>query len=122
MGTGEFAIPSLEQLIARNFDILGVVTQPDRPSGRGKRLNPPPVKIFASEHDLSVYQPEKVRHRDFIRFFKKTSTNSHRSCRIRPISAQIRVSYPTLWMHQRPSVSTSEISRSCANSMGINQW
>ena len=71
MGTGEFAIPSLEQLIARNFDILGVVTQPDRPSGRGKRLNPPPVKIFASEHDLSVYQPEKVRHRDFIRFLKK---------------------------------------------------
>ena len=71
MGTGEFAIPSLEQLITGNFDILGVVTQPDRPSGRGKRLNPPPVKIFASELGLSIYQPDKVRHRDFIRVLKK---------------------------------------------------
>ena len=71
MGTSEFAIPSLEQLIAGNFDIVGVVTQPDKPSGRGKRLTPPPVKIIAAVHNLSVYQPAKVRHREFIRVLKK---------------------------------------------------
>lgn len=70
MGTSEFAIPSLEQLIAENFDIVGVVTQPDKPSGRGKRLTPPPVKIIAAAHNLPVYQPEKVRHREFIRVLK----------------------------------------------------
>lgn len=71
MGTSEFAIPSLEQLIAGNFEIVGVVTQPDRPSGRGKRLAPPPVKIIAAAHNLPIYQPEKVRRRDFIRVLKK---------------------------------------------------
>lgn len=71
MGTSEFAIPSLEQLIAENFDIVGVVTQPDKPSGRGKRLTPPPVKIIAGAHNLPVYQPAKVRHREFIRVLKK---------------------------------------------------
>lgn len=70
MGTSEFAIPSLEQLIARNFDIVGVVTQPDRPSGRGGRLTPPPVKVIATKHHLPVYQPEKVRHRDCVRALK----------------------------------------------------
>lgn len=71
MGTSEFAIPSLEQLIAENFDIVGVVTQPDKPSGRGKRLTPPPVKIIAAAHNLPVYQPAKVRHREFIRVLNK---------------------------------------------------
>ena len=71
MGTGEFAIPSLKQLIAGNFDIAGVVTQPDKPSGRGKRLNPPPVKIIAAGHNLPIHQPEKVRQREFIRVLKE---------------------------------------------------
>ncbi|MBI1924043.1 methionyl-tRNA formyltransferase [Candidatus Poribacteria bacterium] len=70
MGTSEFAIPSLEQLIARNFDLVGVVTQPDRPSGRGGHLTPPPVKVVAMKHHLPVYQPEKVRHRDCVRVLK----------------------------------------------------
>ena len=65
MGTSEFAVPALRELITRKFEIIGVVTQPDRPSGRGKRLSPPPVKVVATEHNLSVYQPEKVRKPDF---------------------------------------------------------
>ena len=66
MGTSEFAVPALRELIAHEFEPIGVVTQPDRPSGRGKRLNPPPVKIVATEHNLPVYQPEKVRKPDFM--------------------------------------------------------
>ncbi len=66
MGTSEFAVPALRELITHEFEIIGVVTQPDRPSGRGKRLNPPPVKIVATEHSLPVYQPEKVRKPDFM--------------------------------------------------------
>ena len=70
MGTSEFALPALTELITHKFEIIGVVTQPDRPSGRGKRLNPPPIKIVATEHNLPVYQPEKVRQPDFVRVIK----------------------------------------------------
>ncbi len=71
MGTSEFAVPSLEKLIAERFELIGVVTQPDRPSGRGKRLTPPPVKVVAATHNLPIYQPERVRHRDFVRVLKE---------------------------------------------------
>ena len=73
MGTSEFAVPALRELISHNFELIGVVTQPDRASGRGKRLNPPPVKIVATEHNLPIYQPERVRKPKFIGTLKRLS-------------------------------------------------
>ena len=71
MGTSEFAVPSLDKLIAAGFELVGVVTQPDRPSGRGKRLAPTPVKVSAAAHNLPIYQPERVRHRDSVRVLRE---------------------------------------------------
>lgn len=71
MGTSEFAVPALQELITHKFEIIGVVTQPDRPSGRGKRLRPPPVKVIAAEHQLPIYQPEKVREPNFVRILER---------------------------------------------------
>ena len=71
MGTSEFAVPSLEKLITEGFELIGVVTQPDRPSGRGKRLTPPPIKVVAAAHNLPIYQPERVRHRDSVRVLRE---------------------------------------------------
>ena len=71
MGTSEFAIPSLKELIAHHFDVIGVVTQPDRPSGRGKKLSPSPVKQIAIENDIQVFQPEKVRKPEFVETLKQ---------------------------------------------------
>ncbi len=71
MGTSEFAVPALTGLISNKFEIIGVVTQPDRPKGRGKRLTPSAVKRVATEHNLPVYQPEKVRQPDFINTLKQ---------------------------------------------------
>ena len=71
MGTSEFAIPALKALIAQNHEIIGVVTQPDRPSGRGKKLLPTPVRVIATDHNLQVYQPEKVRNADFVKTLKQ---------------------------------------------------
>ena len=71
MGTSEFAVPALRELITHKFEIIGVVTQPDRPSGRGKRLNAPPVKVVATEHNLPIYQPEKVREPSFLRILER---------------------------------------------------
>ena len=71
MGTSEFAVPALKTVIAHEFELIGIVTQPDRRSGRGKRLTPPPIKVVAEQHNLPVYQPEKVRQRDFIRTLER---------------------------------------------------
>ncbi|MBA2663710.1 MAG: methionyl-tRNA formyltransferase [Bradymonadaceae bacterium] len=61
MGTPDFAVPALQALIASRHEVVGVVTNPDRPSGRGKRLAPPPVKVVAEQAGLEVYQPERLR-------------------------------------------------------------
>jgi len=66
MGTPEFACPTLQKLIDRNENILAVITQPDRPKGRGQKLMPPPVKELALTHAIPVYQPIKVRDPEFI--------------------------------------------------------
>jgi methionyl-tRNA formyltransferase len=60
MGTPDFAVPTLNALIAHGHNVLAVVTQPDRPKGRGKRLTAPPVKKLALEHRIEVLQPEKA--------------------------------------------------------------
>ncbi len=61
MGTPDFAVPSLQKLIDCGHEIMAVVTQPDRPRGRGHHLQEPPVKILAQKHSLRVYQPVKIR-------------------------------------------------------------
>jgi methionyl-tRNA formyltransferase len=60
MGTPEFAVPSLEKLIETQ-EVVGVVTQPDRPAGRGKKLRPSPVKVAAEKAGIPVYQPKSLR-------------------------------------------------------------
>ncbi len=62
MGTPEFAVPSLEILLERGYEVVAVVTAPDRPAGRGKKLRPSPVKVAAEQHGLKVLQPEKLRN------------------------------------------------------------
>jgi len=60
MGTPQFAVPSLEEL-AKNFHVIGVVAQPDKPAGRGKKLTPPPTKVLAQKLGIPIYQPEKKK-------------------------------------------------------------
>jgi methionyl-tRNA formyltransferase len=66
MGTPEFACPTLKALIERGEQVVAVVTQPDRPKGRGQQTLAPPVKLLALEHGIPVLQPVKVRHPDAI--------------------------------------------------------
>ncbi|MBQ6564141.1 MAG: methionyl-tRNA formyltransferase [Clostridiales bacterium] len=61
MGTPDFAVPSLKALLESGYEVVGVFTQPDRPKGRGKKLMPSPVKQVALEHQIPVFQPEKIR-------------------------------------------------------------
>ena len=61
MGTPDFAVPTLEMLIAEGHKVSAVVTQPDKPKGRGKKSSMPPVKEVALKHDLLVLQPERIK-------------------------------------------------------------
>jgi len=61
MGTPQFAVPTLEGLLSSSHDVVAVVTQPDKPSGRGERVSAPPVKQIAQKHGIQVFQPDKLK-------------------------------------------------------------
>jgi methionyl-tRNA formyltransferase len=61
MGTPDFSVPVLRQIIQDGYDCIGVVTQPDRPVGRKKVLTPPPVKVEAEKLGIPVFQPERIK-------------------------------------------------------------
>lgn len=66
MGTPDFAVESLKILVENNYNIVGVITAPDRPAGRGRKLKKSAVKLYAEEQKLNVLQPEKLKNPDFI--------------------------------------------------------
>ena len=65
MGTPEFAVASLQKLLENDYNVVGVVTAPDKPAGRGKKLRESAVKKFAKQHDLPVFQPVKLKSEEF---------------------------------------------------------
>ncbi|MBU8907063.1 methionyl-tRNA formyltransferase [Desertibacillus haloalkaliphilus] len=62
MGTPDFSVPVLKRLIDEKYQVVGVVTQPDRPKGRKKVMTSPPVKVEAQQHEIPVFQPEKIKN------------------------------------------------------------
>jgi methionyl-tRNA formyltransferase len=64
LGTPKFAVPSLQALLDRSYEICAVFTQPDRPSGRGQKLLAGPVKTLAHARGIPVYQPDKIRNEE----------------------------------------------------------
>ena len=71
MGTPEYATYPLEKLLLEGHDVVGVYTQPDRQSGRGKQMNQPPVKVLAESKGLDVFQPKSLRERDSATILEK---------------------------------------------------
>ncbi|MDD2585543.1 MAG: methionyl-tRNA formyltransferase [Syntrophomonadaceae bacterium] len=67
MGTSEFAVPSLTKLINSGHNLIEIISQPDRPKGRGKKILPTPVKKVALDYNLPVYQPVKIKHPDAVK-------------------------------------------------------
>lgn len=71
MGTPDFAVETLEEIIKEGHEVVGVFTQPDKPKGRGKAMLFPPVKEAALKHDLKVYQPVKIREMQYVNLIKE---------------------------------------------------
>ena len=64
LGTPEFAVPALRVLLDHAYEVCAVFTQPDRPSGRGQKLRPSPVKVLAQSRGIPVFEPERIRNED----------------------------------------------------------
>ncbi|MFV0315286.1 MAG: methionyl-tRNA formyltransferase [Anaerotignum sp.] len=75
MGTPDFAVYSLKALLTQH-EVIGVVSQPDKPKGRGKKLVPTPVKEFALEQGLQVYQPEKAKDPEFVALLQELAPDA----------------------------------------------
>ena len=71
MGTPDFAVPCLEELIKAGHEIVGVFTQPDKPVGRKRVMTPPPVKVCAEKNGITVYQPDSVRTEESLSLMKE---------------------------------------------------
>ncbi len=70
MGTPLAAVSSLERILQDGHEVVAVWTQPDRPAGRGNKLNAPPVKEFALQNNLSIYQPTKIKTAESLELFQ----------------------------------------------------
>ncbi len=70
MGTPEFAVASLDALVSRGYKVVGVVTMPDKPAGRGYKIQVSAVKTYALTHNLPILQPEKLKDDDFLEKLK----------------------------------------------------
>lgn len=71
MGTPDFAVPCLEELINAGHEIIGIFTQPDKPVGRKRVMTPPPVKVCAEKNGITVYQPDSVRTEEALSLVKE---------------------------------------------------
>jgi methionyl-tRNA formyltransferase len=71
MGTPDFAVPCLQVMLDEGIEVAAVVTQPDKPKGRGKKLAMPPVKELAIENGIQVYQPKRVKDGEFVEILKE---------------------------------------------------
>lgn len=66
MGTPDFAVEALRQLVEGGYNVVGVITMPDKPAGRGHKIQYSPVKQYALEQNLPLLQPEKLKDEAFV--------------------------------------------------------
>jgi methionyl-tRNA formyltransferase len=105
-GTPEFALPSLRRLIAEpDFEIAGVVTQPDRPRGRGQEIQTSPVKDAAVAAGIAVYQPEKIKSNEGYEYFRRVAPDTVVIIAYGQIISQQLIAIPRLgWINLHASL------------------
>ena len=121
MGTPDFAAASLEALLRSDDSVVGIVTQPDRPKGRGQILTPSPVKLLAQREQIPLLQPLKMKDPEFLQRsgWVEAGPDCGRGVRAHlasgdPLASPTRL-YQCAWL---PS---SKISRRCSDPVGHHQ-
>ena len=114
MGSPDFAAQILAGL-ATNYSIVGVFTQPDRESGRGKILTPPPVKTTASALKIPVYQPQKLKSPEAFADLAALEPDVIVVAAYGQILRQNVLDLPKVWLYQRPCLLFTQVARRCSN-------
>lgn len=121
MGTPDFAVPPLKALVEAGYEVAAVVTQPDKPKGRGKTLMATPVKEEALMHEIPVYQPQKIRNnQEFLVHLRKSSRIHYRSS-FRTDHSERGSGTSEIRMHQYSCITSAEVQRSCTHSAGCDR-
>ena len=116
MGTPDFAVATLEEIIAAGHEVTLVITQPDKPKGRGKEVQFPPVKEAALAHGIEVYQPVRVKEPECVSYLAKYQPD------IIIVAAFGQIGNAKIRLRQCTCVTASEIPRSGTNPVGCHQW
>ena len=118
MGTPDFAVGTLEALLEAGHEVVAVVTQPDKPKGRGKTLMPTPVKEAALARMIPVLQPKKVREPEFVETLRKIGPDGRNGCAANHLKV---LGNAQIWMHQCARISSSGLPGSGADPVGCHQ-
>ena len=111
MGTPDFAVPCLQNILNAGHEVCAVFTQLDKPKGRGYTLTPPPVKELALQHKIPVFQPTTLRNQDSIDFIKSLNPDCIVVVAYGKILPKDTVGHSAKGLYQCPCVSFAEISR-----------
>ena len=123
MGTPDFAVPTLEALYQSRHEVAAVVTQPDKPKGRGKAMAMPPVKEKALEYGIPVYQPVRVRKDEaFFEELTKIQPDVIVVIAFRPDSAGADSEPAEIRLYQHPCVASAKIPWGSPDPVGGHQW
>lgn len=102
MGTPDFAVGTLEAIVAAGHEVVLAVTQPDKPKGRGKSMQYPPVKEAAIAYGIEVYQPERVRQPRMHRISGKISAGHHCGSSLWTDTSKRNFRDAKIWLYQCP--------------------
>ena len=110
MGTPEFAAVSLKSLIDNNFNIVGVFTNPDKPSGRGMKITMSPVKELALNNNIPVFQPQKLRkNEEVLEILNDLNPDVIVVVAYRKNTSKGNIRFPKIWMYKCTWLFTSKI-------------
>lgn len=109
MGTPDFAVGTLEALVKAGHEVVLAVTQPDKPKGRGKAMQPTPVKEAAEAHGIPVYQPVKIREASCVDYLAHLSAGRHRGGGFRTDPAEVHSGNAAIRLRQRPCLPAAQI-------------
>ncbi len=120
MGTPEFAVASLDAIVQAGYNVVGIVTAPDKPAGRGMQLTESAVKKYAVTKGLFLLQPEKLRDPGFGRATRVARRSANR--RSVPDASRVGMEYAADGYRQSPRIVVAAISWRGADQLGRDQW
>ncbi len=122
MGTPDFAVGTLEAIVAAGHEVVLAVTQPDKPKGRGKSMQYPPVKEAAIAYGIEVYQPERISRLKCLEYLDKISARHNCGSSLWTDTSKRNFRDAKIWLYQHPCVAAAKIPWGCTNPVGSNQW